>query len=280
MQKRCILIVTLGIVGTQASPVLSAEPSAKTRVPVAVVFSKQISADELEPNAALRNQEAAQLSQEQFNAWLVGFRQERLTGMIFSSLAEQYCRGHNCEPTNEDVAAFVKSGKTSKAANQRKWAAERASLSKEMDSPNLTEARKREIASRLYMLETFLFAGENFTGSISPEQEAAAQRRVADQFIRAWKFNKALYQQYGGRVIFQQAGMEPLDAYRAWLKDHEHNGDFVINDAALHEGFWRYFVSEAHTFVPIESFRKESGMADPWEKPWWLVEEKKTPVER
>ena len=40
--------------------------------------------------------------------------------------------------------------------------------------------------------------------------------------------NKALYLKYGGRVIFQQAGIEPIDAYQAQLAAIKGDGGLKI----------------------------------------------------
>jgi hypothetical protein len=56
------------------------------------------------------------------------------------------------------------------------------------------------------------------------DQMRLMKRQIAQQFVKSWKINKALYAQYGGRVIFQQAGVEPLDAYRDFLKEQEKKG--------------------------------------------------------
>ena len=53
-------------------------------------------------------------------------------------------------------------------------------------------------------------------------------RRFSEQWVARWKMNKALYEKYGGRIIFQQAGMEPIDAYRAQLKDIRKKGHLKI----------------------------------------------------
>ena len=53
---------------------------------------------------------------------------------------------------------------------------------------------------------------------LTPEERAevdAMRHDMASGIIRQWKINKALYDQYGGRIIYQQLGPEPLDAYRA-----------------------------------------------------------------
>ena len=52
--------------------------------------------------------------------------------------------------------------------------------------------------------------------------------RISEQWVASWKMNKALYEKYGGRIIFQQAGIEPVDAYRAQLKDIREKGGLKI----------------------------------------------------
>jgi hypothetical protein len=85
--------------------------------------------------------------------------------------------------------------------------------------------------------------------------------------IRQWKLNRALYQQYGGRIIYQQLGPEPLDAYRRYLEERQAAGDFEIHDKSFEAQFWRYFTNDAmHDFYPPGS--EEAARAfttPPWE---------------
>ena len=94
------------------------------------------------------------------------------------------------------------------------------------------------------------------------------KRQMAQQFVQSWKINKALYEKYGGRVIFQQAGVEPLEAYRDFLKEQEKKGAFQIIDKQYEPEFWRYFTNDAmHTF-----YTKEDG-AKFINPPWWMMDE-------
>jgi hypothetical protein len=85
---------------------------------------------------------------------------------------------------------------------------------------------------------------------------------VGQHMVKMWKFNKSLYEKYGGRVIFQQAGLEPLDAYRRFLEDNESRGAYRIDDPALRAKFWEYFTTLRHT---------DAGVKNPFDKPWWLM---------
>jgi hypothetical protein len=87
-------------------------------------------------------------------------------------------------------------------------------------------------------------------------------------FIRQWKINQALYRQYGGRIIYQQGGPEPLDAYRTFLQARERQGAFKILNPAFEAEFWKYFLTDSiHSFYPKGS--QEEAQA--FETPWWLL---------
>jgi hypothetical protein len=91
---------------------------------------------------------------------------------------------------------------------------------------------------------------------------------VAAAFIRQWKINRSLYREYGGRVIFQQGGPEPLDAYRLFLEERQRDGDFEILDPALGAEFWRYYRNDAmHSFYPPGSAEEKRV----FERPSWAV---------
>jgi hypothetical protein len=89
---------------------------------------------------------------------------------------------------------------------------------------------------------------------------------AAVAFIRQWKIDRALYQQYGGRITFQQGGPEPLDAYRKFLEECAARGDFRIANSDLEAGFWRYYRDDSmHEFFKPGSAEEAKAFADP---PW------------
>lgn len=105
------------------------------------------------------------------------------------------------------------------------------------------------------MAETGLTAQHNLTEDEKAQAETM-QAEFARSIIRNWKINKALYAEYGGRIIYQQLGPEPLDAYRHFLEKREKDGAFRIRDKAASNLFWRYFTDDSiHDFI-------EPGSAD------------------
>lgn len=111
-------------------------------------------------------------------------------------------------------------------------------------------------------------SGESAMDDLTAEEQQqvkAMRHDMGRAMVEKWKLNRALYQQYGGRVIAQQLGAEPLDAYREFLEAQQASGAFVINDAAIEQHFWEYFRDESmHDFLP-ESAAAEAFAAPPWE---------------
>ena len=110
----------------------------------------------------------------------------------------------------------------------------------------------------------------NFAGAAPEAEESAedkaAREEIATAFIMQWKINRALYEQYGGRIIFQQGGPEPLDAYRKFLEESAARGDFKIADKDLEAGFWSYYRDESiHDFFKPGSAEEAKAFAAP---PW------------
>jgi len=96
-----------------------------------------------------------------------------------------------------------------------------------------------------------------------PKMSAEMERKVNEPFVKNWKISKALYGEFGGTVIFQQANpLEPVGAYRKLLETHEAKGNFKIYDEQLKQQFWEYYVREHPFQVPKDEID--------YSKPWWL----------
>lgn len=107
--------------------------------------------------------------------------------------------------------------------------------------------------------------------TLSPEeadQVRQMRRAMGRALIRQWKLNRALFEQYGGRIIFQQLGPEPLDAYRQYLEERQAAGDFKIHQRSLEEQFWRYFTDDSmHSFyAPGSEAEAQAFTTPPWER--------------
>ena len=86
---------------------------------------------------------------------------------------------------------------------------------RELKDISLSLQERKQKESQLKSIGSFLQMTREMKeqGKAVEEQMRPMKRQLVQQFVRAWKINKALYKKYGGKVIFQQAGVEPLDAY-------------------------------------------------------------------
>ncbi len=104
--------------------------------------------------------------------------------------------------------------------------------------------------------------------SLSPEEIARLSQMRRDwgrTMIRQWQIHRALYPRYGGRIIFQQLGPEPLDAHRKYLEERRSAGDFTIHDKAFEDTFWRYFTEDTmHSFYQPGSEEQAQALTTPW----------------
>ncbi len=109
---------------------------------------------------------------------------------------------------------------------------------------------------------------EGITQEAESAEDAAARREIGAAFVQQWKVNRALYEQYGGRIIFQQGGPEPLDAYRKFLEENQARGDFEILDQGLEDAFWKYYRDDSmHSFFEPGSQEEAQAFASPpWER--------------
>ena len=195
---------------------------------------------------------------------------DKLNGLIFSALLRQYAAENKIEPTEEELDAFVLKTEQKEKQYQVTMQANRAKLIEELKNPSLSARDREQKTSHLKTIESILktIADTREQTKGMEEQMRLMRRQMARRLVTLWKINKALYGKYGGRVIFQQAGAEPLDAYRDFLKEHEKNGAFQIIDKQYEPEFWRYFTNDAmHAFYP-----KDEG-ARFINTPWWMMEE-------
>lgn len=75
---------------------------------------------------------------------------------------------------------------------------------------------------------------------------------MAHGMAKSWKVSKALYDAYGGDVVFQQDNpLTPVGAYQQLFEQYREKGEFVIYDPAFKAAFWSSVKMEyAKTYDP------------------------------
>lgn len=86
------------------------------------------------------------------------------------------------------------------------------------------------------------------------KEQRAAEKKLDEHvtsfatfWLSGFKFQRHLYSRYGGgRVLWQQAGLEAFDAMHRWLREHEEKGDFKITAPDLRAKFYEYWTTMRH----------------------------------
>jgi hypothetical protein len=260
MLSRLLFFSAMGLVCS-----LSAQAADETRgKPVAVLFGELVYAKDLAAPAAVR--QAVEPANEQ------RAKGEMLRVRVWQAVFEDYVRRRNINPTDAEITSQIEGHQRMRLRSDAERVQQRAALITELKSADLSEPRRRAAQQHLDTLNQLAeFDAKRAQELRDPAQrkmQQEAERNVAEHWVRQWKLNQVLYREFGGRIIFQQAGWEPIDAYRKLLDQAEANKSFVVHDPAMRAAVYSYF---QHKFV----YADESKAHFYFEKPYW----ERTPAE-
>ena len=232
--------------------------------PVAEVLGKPVYREELTPpDAAEQNKK---LDHAAYTAWLASAREKRLQSIVWSSVFSDYAAKRKIEPTQQEIDSQISNQQKFMKEDRVRREKDRQELIKELASPGITEARRQQAQKYLDTLNSLHGHDERMVKEQSSPEGAKiwqeAQLKVAAVWVKQWKVNQTLYREFGGRIIFQQAGWEPIDAYRKLLEQYETRKAFVVNDPALHEAVYSYFKLKF-------TYADEKMAKFYFEKPYW-----------
>jgi len=200
---------------------------------------------------------------------------ETLRARVWQAVFDDYARIRNIAPTEAEIASQIEGQRRMKARSYSERARQRETLAAELKSPTLSEKRRNDAQQHFDLLNKLAeFDAKREAELRDPAMrkiQQRSERRVAEHWVRQWKLNQALYREFGGRIIFQQAGWEPIDAYRKLLDRYAAKKAFVVHDPALRTAVYSYF---EHKFVYADDAKARFY----FEKPYWerTPEEMKT----
>jgi hypothetical protein len=192
---------------------------------------------------------------------------EELRYVVLKALTDRYADEKGIRVSDAEIDAYLARMAADMAQDRREHEARRDELARRLTATDLPQAKREELESELESVNELLatLAPETGESAESRQEIAAAHREIAGAFILQWKINRALYEQYGGRIIFQQGGPEPLDAYRQFLEEREERGDFAIRNEQLAVDFWSYYRNDGlHSFYEPGSREEKQAFGSPW----------------
>jgi hypothetical protein len=256
----CLLSI---FVWSAPAPLPAAEPA--VRKPVAEVFGKSVYEDDLVP-PKMDAEQKAKFSPAEHKAWYERTREEALRNLVWSSVFADFAQKRKIEPTQAEIDSQIREHGRFKSEDKVRREKQREELIVELKSPGLSDARRKQAQQHLETLNSLRDHDARMEKERSdPAAEKMwqdSERRVAAVWVKQWKVNQALFREFGGRIIFQQAGWEPIDAYRSLLDQYKAEKRFVVNDPSLQEAVFRYF---RHKFV----YADEKKAKFYFERPYW-----------
>jgi hypothetical protein len=174
-----------------------------------------------------------------------------MQAVIGQKLLEKYAEQQKIEVLQKDIDLYIADLDAFMVKDHKRREAEILEIQEKLKSGSLSIEEKKNLLSSLNVLENLqkMEVQEDKENAKDPETALKSKQTVAKIFIKQRLINKALYKQYGGRIIAQQTGAEPYDAMHKFLKEEEKNGSFKILDKSFEAPFWSYYADESkHSF--------------------------------
>ena len=194
---------------------------------------------------------------------------DEMDGIIFSALLEKFAAENDIAATPADIEAHIAAMEKFQTQHHQESIDARSAALAELAAKGLSDEARQALEEKVKMYDLFLKTDKEMADYAAEhaEENRKSDEDMARMVIQSWKVNQALYKRYGGRVIFQQGGPEPLDAYRAFLREQEQSNAFELVDKSVEPTFWNYYTNESmHTFYPDDDAVKSMTT------PWWLME--------
>jgi hypothetical protein len=167
-------------------------------------------------------------------------------------VVEHFVKSQKIEASAQEIEKVNRTFRKKRQENIREWESQLAELQKKLAAPDLSKEDREKLTEEKKMYERFLAAAREGGEADLPDDFARG-------VIIAWKTERELQRAFGGRVIFQQAGPEALDARRRLFEQAEKNGDLVLEDPGVRHMFY-YYANMKHTVIDEQAL----------EKPWFF----------
>ena len=193
-----------------------------------------------------------------------------MQSVIGEKLFQNYARQHKIEASQEEVDLYIAKMEQFMRDDRNKRETRIVEIQQQLKTGSIPAEQKKQLQSELDTLESLHKQDFEDESADKQEQQEVLKIRqaMARGIIEQWMINKALYQQYGGRIIYQQLGPEPLDAMRDYLKEQQQKGAFKILEKSFEAPFWDYFVNDSkHDFFkPGSKEEKQAFGKAPWQQ--------------
>jgi hypothetical protein len=158
----------------------------------------------------------------------------RIGGAFSAPLIKRFVEEHQLSATADEIQEFHN---FSQRQNERRIVeghAEVKALEVKLTSPDLSDAERTKLTKKLALHRRILKHSDEL---LTKKPHDA----IAKDFITRWKTERELQRTYGGRVLFQQFGLEAFDARREYYEEAEQKGDLTFAEPTVRRLFYYYF---------------------------------------
>jgi hypothetical protein len=231
------LIMALSIVALLAvckSP--AAEISSNASPLVARVLEKNIRADEIGLKYGTNNQPI--ISNDTPSTCLLRNPLDELRSVITREVERDYIDKNNLKATDEEIREFQEFQDRFMAQDRIRRQKRLVELEEKLKDPKLSPSeRERDEKSRATILS--LAKHEKQLDQMGMKLPESQYRSVAGPWVEGWKFNKSIYEKYGGTVSITKFGPDPVGATKSLLEEYEKEGNVLVFDENLRSNFWK-----------------------------------------
>jgi hypothetical protein len=235
------------------------------------VLGHKVCLKDIEPSSESKKKQQESTTGDKFAMWLKQTRASNL-GRYFKPLWDEYAKDKGIVVTAQEIKEYKEKMISFMASQKIEWKRKRDNLAKELAAENLKDDKKAEL-EKLFNLYDWLIEKSPDSNLIYYSSDSNTAKSIDDMtksLILNYKIYQALYHQYKGRVIFQQAGPEPLDAFRQFFEKQQSKGKFKFYNKDAEDLFWDYYRNVGHTCI-TDPKEVEKTM----NTKWWLQDKPK-----
>ena len=175
----------------------------------------------------------------------LGINTPQAANEIIARLFGESISNSELQPSESDVDRFQAILTDKSESEIRDILAQRAlgtkiteSVLTDFANKNHIEPTDSEVESAYSVIKLWT-AELNQNESYSAEDIERYRLAMAKGMAKSWKVSKALYDIYGGDVVFQQSNpLTPVGAYKDLFEQYREKGEFVIYDPIFKAAFW------------------------------------------
>lgn len=207
---------------------------------VARVLTQDVSLSELAPPATMLAEKRTLLDTQGLDKWLLEYRADSLLSIVEMKLYNAYAKTNGLEATEEDVRSYAATKSQTSLELVAILKAKTETIRSELSRSNISDNVRADLLKRLKAIESYPLdqVGDrkvNDDGQTEKIRKLLLYRNV----------NRAIYREYGGRVLLSSLGYHiAIDARRQFLADQARRANVQVYDDELQKAMWRQIERE------------------------------------